>query len=163
LGDAPTAIATGREAVAWFEGRLHRADQGRAMVNLGAAFAAAGDYPQAREFLCSGVQALRGLDFTYWAFDHLAALAAATGDVRWAARWMGYADAGYARHRAGRRLVNEARAHDAAMEILSARLGPEELNELMDQGASAEEEDMLISVSTLDLHHRQWAGSASGS
>lgn len=151
LGDTTTAIAAGHEAVAWFEGRLNLADRGRAMVNLGAAYAATGDYARAREFLCRGVHALRAQDFTYWAFDHLALLAATNGEVRWAARWIGYADAGYARHRAGRRLVNEARARDAALEVLSRSLTPAELNDLMEHGATTDESDMLVSVAVLDV------------
>jgi len=151
LGDTAMAISTGHEAVAWFEGRLHRAERGRAMVNLGAAYASRGEYGRAREFLAAGVGALRGQDFTYWVFDHLAFLAATSGEVRWAARWVGYADAGYARHRVGTRLVNEARAREAAMAVLSRSLGAEDLSSLMATGAAADEQHMLTSVAVLNL------------
>lgn len=150
LGDISAAIAMGHEAVTWFEGGRQRLDQGRAMVNLGAAYAARGDYTLARDFLCNGVQALRGQDFTYWAFDHLALLAATLGEARWAARWIGYADAGYSRHRAGRRLVNEDRSRRVALELISPSLNAVELCELMGIGAVADEQEMLDSVADLN-------------
>jgi predicted ATPase/DNA-binding winged helix-turn-helix (wHTH) protein len=158
LGDVALAISTGHEAVSWFEGRLHQAERGRAMVNLGAAYAARGSRDQARHLLAAGVHALGGQDFTYWAFDHLAALAAASGEHRWAARWVGYADAGYARHHVGRRLVNEARARDLVMPILAHSLGAEELGQLMESGSAAEEQFMLASVAVLDVRASALAG-----
>jgi predicted ATPase/DNA-binding winged helix-turn-helix (wHTH) protein len=143
LGDTADAIAAGEEAVRRLQGRWHREDLGRALANLGAAQAAAGAPERAWPLLVQALQALRGLDYGWWVFDHLAALAVAQSRLDDAARWIGHADAGYQRHRNGRRLHNEAQARAAAMAQLRRALPPARLDALQAEGARASEDTLL--------------------
>ena len=152
-GDTVQAIAMGQECVARLQGGQHRADLGRAMANLGAAWFACGDLEHASACWANALEALRGLDFSYWVFDHIALLAIAEGRADAAAQMIGYADAGYARLRKGQRVQNEQRAFDRAMAHLRARYAQDELDELMSIGVDASEDDMAslaLRLATVD-------------
>ena len=124
------------------EGGLHRVDLGRAHANLAAARFASGDVDRARSDWERALGELRGLDFSYWVFDHLALLAISRGHDDAAARMIGFADAGYARLSKGKRVQNEQRAHDAAMARLRGRFPAYELAALLLSGAVSSEEEM---------------------
>ena len=141
-GDAVQAIALGEECIAMLEGGLHRVDLGRAHANLAAARFATGDVDRARSDWERALGELRGLDFSYWVFDHLALLAISRGHDDAAARMIGFADAGYARLSKGKRVQNEQRAHDAAMARLRGRFPAYELAALLLSGAVSSEEEM---------------------
>ena len=143
LGDIDAAIAVGEESAARLQGRHHRDDLGRALANLGAAWFARGDLRAARSCWERALHELRGLDFSYWVFDHVAALAIAEGREDCAAQMIGYADAGYARLRKGRRVQNEQRAHARAMVLLTAHFDAAELATLLSVGADATEDDVI--------------------
>lgn len=143
LGEVDEAIAVGEAAVARLEGRQHRADLGRALANLGAARLARGDLDAARSDWTRALDELRGLDFSYWVFDHLALLAIAQQRDDCAALLVGQADAGYARMGKRKRVQNEQRAHERAMRHLTARLGPVALARKLAAGADAAEEDLI--------------------
>ena len=124
------------------DGRLHRVDLGRAHANLAAARFARGDVDRARRDWQRALEELRGLDFSYWVFDHLALLAILQGRDDAAARMIGFADAGYARLSKGRRVQNEQRAHDSAMARLRGRFPADELAALLSAGVASSEEEM---------------------
>ena len=142
-GDVDGAIAIGTESVARLEGRQHRDDHGRALANLGAAWLARGDLVAARDCWSRALDELRGLDFSYWVFDHLALLAIAQGRDDCAAQLVGYADAGYARLGKGCRVQNEQRAHARAMAHLAARCDAGTLARLLTIGAGAAEDEVI--------------------
>ena len=146
LGDVDDAIAIGEESAARLEGRHHRDDHGRALANLGAAWFARGDLEAARSCWELALDELRGLDFSYWVFDHIASLAIAEGREDSAAQMIGYANAGYARLRKGKRVQNEQRAHANAMAHLAARFDAAELATLLSVGAAAAEADVMALV-----------------
>jgi predicted ATPase/DNA-binding winged helix-turn-helix (wHTH) protein len=146
LGDLAAALETGARAVARFGGHRHRGARGRALANLGAAQAQAGQAALAYALLVEAVHELRGLDFSYWVFDHLAGLALERGQAAQAARWLGFADAGYARHRGGRRLHNEARVHAATLARLRTCLAPSDLAAALKAGAAAREDELLAGL-----------------
>ena len=143
LGDVDDAIAIGEESAARLEGRNHRDDHGRALANLGAAWLAHGELEAARSCWERALDELRGLDFSYWVFDHIAALAIAEGREDCAAQMIGYADAGYSRLRKGKRVQNEQRAHATAMAHLAARFDVAELASILSVGANAAEDDVI--------------------
>ena len=143
IGDVDGAIAVGSESVARLQGRAHRIDLGRALANLGAAWFERGDRFSARECWSRSMEALRGLDFSYWVFDHLALLAISEGRSASAACMVGYADAGYSRLKKGRRVQNEERSYLRVLAHLEASYDGEELGTLMFEGANASEEEMI--------------------
>lgn len=143
VGDVAAALALGEQAVRRFQGGWNREDHGRSLANLGAAQAAAGRPDEAAQSLVASLRHLRGIDFSYWVFDHLAPLALAQGCDEAAAHMVGYADAGYRRHRQGRRLHNEAASHAAAMAELRARLPQRVLERALRQGAGTPEDDAI--------------------
>jgi predicted ATPase/DNA-binding winged helix-turn-helix (wHTH) protein len=143
VGDSDGAIAFGTESVERLQGGLHRDDFGRALANLGAAWFAHGDLSLARGYWSRALDELRGLDFSYWVFDHIALLAIAEGRDNCAAQMIGYADSGYARLQKGRRVQNEQRSHMAAMAHLESRYRVGELATLMLEGANASEEEVI--------------------
>lgn len=145
-GDLQAAIAVGNEAVERLEGGSHRNDLGRSLANLGAAWFAHGDLGAARDCWARALHELRGLDFTYWVFDHVALLAIAEGRDECAARLIGYADAGYARLHKGRRVQNEQRSHTLAMTHLESRYRGEILAIMMFEGANASEDDVIAAA-----------------
>ncbi len=140
--DAEQAIATGRECLARLQGGLHRNDLGRALANLAAAWFARGDLDQAASHWEQALQELRGLDFSYWVFEHIALLAIAQGRDADAARMLGYADFRYAQLHKGKRVQNEQRAHDQAMAHLRSRYSVDALTQLLAAGADATEDNM---------------------
>ena len=143
MDDVDGAMTIGAESVARLEGRQHRGDHGRALANLGAAWLARGDLVAARDCWSRALHELRGLDFSYWVFDHLALLALAQGRDDCAARLVGYADAGYARLGKGKRVQNEQRAHARAMAHLSLHYDAGRLAALLSAGASASEDEVI--------------------
>ena len=142
-GDVGQAITVGQACVARLRADLHRDDLGRALANLGAAWFARGDLDQARDCWAGALEALRGLDFSYWVFDHIALLAIAEGRDDDAARMLGYAEAGYARLRKGRRVQNEQRARDRALAVLRSRVKATELAAWLAAGAKACEQEIV--------------------
>jgi predicted ATPase/DNA-binding winged helix-turn-helix (wHTH) protein len=146
VGDVEGSIAIGNESVERLRGGSHRVDFGRALANLGAAWFARGELAVARDCWARALDELRGLDFTYWVFDHVALLAIAEGRDECAARLVGYADAGYARLNKGRRVQNEQRARMRAMAHLESRYEGEALSTLMLEGASASEEEVIAAA-----------------
>ena len=143
VGDAEGAVAVGTESVARLQGGAHRSDLGRALANLGTAWFARSDLGAARDCWERALQELRGLDFSYWVFDHLALLAIAEGRDAAAARLVGHADAGYARFGKGRRVQNEQRARMQAMAHLESRFGGDALSGLMREGRDASEDEAI--------------------
>ena len=143
LGDVDSAITIGEESAARLEGRHHRDDHGRVLANLGAAWFARGELETARSCWERALDELRGLDFSYWVFDHIAALAIAEGREDCAAQMIGYANAGYARLHKGKRVQNEQRAHGYAMAHLASHLDAAELATLLSVGATAAEDDVM--------------------
>jgi predicted ATPase len=143
LDDTAAALATGTRALAALADFRHRDLHGHALANLGAAQARAGQGAAAWVSLLQAVRQLQGLDFSWWVFDHLAERAAAQGRWQLAARCLGFADAGYARHRAGRRLRNEALAHAQAWALLGAQWPAPERAAALAEGAAANEALML--------------------
>ena len=95
------------------------------------------------------MEELRGHDFSYWIFDHIALLAITEGRDDAAAQMVGYADAGYARLHKGRRVQNEQRARDRALAHLSARYTADELAALLATGADSCEDDMVVGFSSM--------------
>ena len=146
VDDVEGSIAIGNESVARLQGSSHRVDLGRALANLGAAWFARGELEVARSCWARALGELRGLDFTYWVFDHVALLAIAEGRDECAARLIGYADAGYARLNKGRRVQNEQRARERAIARLESRYSAEALAILMLEGANASEEEALATA-----------------
>ena len=142
-GSVAQAIEVGEECVARLQGGPHRDDLGRALANLGAARFACGDLARARACWAGALEELRGLNFSYWVFDHIALLAIAEGRDTDAARMIGYADAGYERLRKGGRVQNEQRAHDRAMAHLRSQLSAEDLAAWLSAGANASEHVMV--------------------
>ncbi len=142
-GDIGQSIAFGQECVVRLQGGLHRDDLGRALANLGAAWFAGGEPEQARGCWARALDELRGLDFSYWVFDHIALLAIAEGRDDAAARMLGYAEAGYARLQKGRRVQNEQGARDRAVAILRSRFRATELAALLSAGADASEQQVM--------------------
>ena len=143
LGEVDDAIVIGEESAARLEGRNHRDDHGRALANLGAAWLARGELEAARSCWERALDELRGLDFSYWVFDHIAALAIAEGREDCAAQMIGHANAGYARLRKGKRVQNEQRAHARAMAHLASHFESGELATLLSVGADAAEDDVI--------------------
>ena len=143
LGDIDGALAIGAETVARLEGRQHPDDLGRALANLGAAWFARGELESARDCWARALDELRGLDFSYWVFDHIALLAIEDGREDCAAQLIGYADAGYARLGKGKRVQNEQRAYARAMARLSTQLDAGELARLLSAGAEACEDEVI--------------------
>jgi hypothetical protein len=143
VGDLAGAIIIGNESVQRLKGGLHRDDFGRALANLGAAWFARGELVLARDCWSSALTELRGLDFTYWVFDHIALLAIAEGRDRCAAQLIGYADAGYTRLQKGRRVQNEQRSYVHAMAHLESKYRNDELAVMMFEGANASEDDVI--------------------
>jgi predicted ATPase/DNA-binding winged helix-turn-helix (wHTH) protein len=143
VGDLEGAIAVGNESVERLQGGLHRVDFGRALANLGAAWFARGEREVAKGCWALALDELRGLDFTYWVFDHLALLAIAEGRDACAAQLIGYADAGYARLQKGRRVQNEQRSYAQAMAHLESQYRREQLASLMFEGANASEDEVI--------------------
>ena len=154
VGDLEGAIVFGNESVERLKGGLHRDDFGRALANLGAAWFARGELDLARGCWSRALDELRGLDFTYWVFDHVALLAIAEGRDSCAAQLIGYADAGYARLQKGRRVQNEQRSHMRAMAHLESQYRGEELATLMFEGANASEDEVIAAAlsSTPGVH-----------
>lgn len=146
VGDIDGAIAVGAESVDRLQGGTHRADLGRALANLGTAWFARGEPDAARDCWARALHELRGLDFSYWVFDHVALLAIAEGRDASAARLIGYADAGYARFGKGKRVQNEQRARTRAMAHLEARFGSDALALLMLEGAHASEDETIAAA-----------------
>ena len=146
VGDVEGSIAIGNESVERLEGGAHRVDLGRALANLGAAWFTHGELDVARDCWARALDELRGLDFTYWVFDHVALLAITEGRHECAARLVGYADAGYARLNKGRRVQNEQRSRARAMAQLSSRYRSEELATLMLEGANASEDEVIATA-----------------
>jgi predicted ATPase/DNA-binding winged helix-turn-helix (wHTH) protein/tetratricopeptide (TPR) repeat protein len=149
VGDLEGAIVVGNESVQRLKGGLHRDDFGRALANLGAAWFARGELVLARDCWSRALAELRGLDFTYWVFDHIALLAIAEGRDRCAAQLIGYADAGYARLQKGRRVQNEQRSHTRAMAYLESKYGNDDLATTMFEGANASEVDVIAMAMAL--------------
>ena len=146
LGDLDRSIAIGNETVERLQGGAHRVELGRALANLGAVWIARGEVDAARECWARALDELRGLDFTYWVFDHIALLAIAEGRDACAARLAGYANAGYARLNKGRRVQNEERARVQVTAHLQARFSAEALATLMHEGANSSEEQTIASA-----------------
>ncbi len=146
VGDHESAIAVGSEAAERLQGGLHSVDFGRALANLGAAWFARGKRDVARGCWARALEELRGLDFTYWVFDHLALLAIAEGRDACAAQLIGYADAGYARLQKGRRVQNEQRCYTQAMAHLESQYRREQLASLMFEGANASEDEVIAAA-----------------
>jgi len=146
VGDIDGAIAIGIESVERLQGGAHRGDLGRALANLGTAWFARSELEAARDCWARALHELRGLDFSYWVFDHLALQAIADGRDACAARLLGYADAGYARFGKGKRVQNEQRARTRAMAHLETRFGGDELAILMLEGAHASEDETIASA-----------------
>lgn len=146
VGDVEGAISVGNESVGRLQGRSHRDDLGRALANLGAAWFAQGEMDRARDCWTRALHELRGLDFTYWVFDHIALLAIAEGRDECAAQLIGYADAGYARLSKGKRVQNEERSRLRAMAHLESRYGAEELGSLIAEGGDASEEEAIAAA-----------------
>ncbi len=142
LDDVDGAVAIGVESVARLDGRQHRDDHGRALANLGAAWLARGNLEAARDCWTRALDELRGLDFSYWVFDHIALLAIVERREDCAARLIGYADAGYARLGKGKRVQNEQRAHARAMAHLAAHFDASVLEWLLSAGARASEDEV---------------------
>lgn len=146
VGDIDGAIAVGAESVERLQGGTHRADLGRALANLGTAWFARAEQEAARDCWSRALHELRGLDFSYWVFDHIALLAIAEGRDACAARLIGHADAGYARFGKGKRVQNEERARTRAMAHLEARFGRDALTMLMREGANASEDEAIAAA-----------------
>lgn len=146
VGDIDASITTGNETVERLQGGAHQVDLGRALANLGAAWFARGEQEAARSCWASALEELRGADFTYWVFDHLALLAIAEGRDDCAARLVGYADAGYARLHKGKRVQNEEHARAQTAAHLEARYRPDEIAMWMLEGANASEDETIASA-----------------
>ncbi|MCE9660067.1 MAG: helix-turn-helix transcriptional regulator [Burkholderiales bacterium] len=146
LGDVEGAITIGNESVERLRDGSHRVDLGRALANLGAAWFARGELAVARSCWAQALEELQGLDFTYWVFDHIALLAIAEARDDVAARLLGYAEAGYARLNKGRRVQNEQRSRQRALDHLASRYSAEALAILMLEGASASEEEAIAAA-----------------
>jgi predicted ATPase/DNA-binding winged helix-turn-helix (wHTH) protein len=143
IDDVEGAITVGNESVARLKGGSHRIDRGRALANLGAAWFAYGELGLARDCWSRSLDDLRGMDFTYWVFDHLALLAITEGREGTAAQLIGYADAGYSRLSKGKRAQNEQRSYMKAMAHLEAQYRGEDLASMMFEGASASEDEVI--------------------
>jgi tetratricopeptide (TPR) repeat protein len=149
VGDPEGAIAVGNESVQRLKGGVHRDDYGRALANLGAAWFARGDLVLARDCWSLALDELRGLDFTYWVFDHIALLAIVEGRNRCAAQLIGYADGGYARLQKGRRVQNEQQSYLRARAHLESHYHNDELAIMMLEGANASEAEVIAMAKAL--------------
>jgi predicted ATPase/DNA-binding winged helix-turn-helix (wHTH) protein len=114
---------------------------GRALANLGAAHLAARDVDQAKSCLVESLGLLRSHDFSFWVYDHLAELAVHEGRFQDAAVALGFANAGYTRLCKGRRMHNEQRARDRALQAIHRNLPQAVVEALVAQGDAAREED----------------------
>lgn len=155
-GDIDEALAIGTDCEARLEGRQYPVDLGRALANLGTAWFACGELASARACWSRALDELRGLDFSYWVFDHIALLAIEDGRDDSAAQVIGYADAGYARLGKGKRVQNEQRAHARAMAHLSKQVDPSELVRLLSAGAATCEDEVIA----IALRHATAVGRA---
>jgi len=141
--DVEGAIALGEQCVARLECRPFRDDLGRACANLGAAWLVRGEHERARACLERALDELRGSDFSYWVFDHVAVLAVAQTRDEAAAKMIGHADAGYTRLRKHGRVQNEQRSRDLVWAQLSARHCASELEDWLALGSAADEDEMV--------------------
>jgi predicted ATPase/DNA-binding CsgD family transcriptional regulator len=110
---------------------------------------ALGRLQDARESACAGLRCARGERNewnTYVALQHLALLKAISGEVRSAARVVGYVNAQYERL-ALEREATEKWAYERLLEEIHRRLSPPEFDELLAEG-SAWSEDMAVDAAS---------------
>lgn len=115
-------------------GARHAQSLARAQLNLGAAWLAIGDAPQARAALQAGWPEAARFDLQAFYADHLALLAALEGRPRTAALLTGHAQARYERLQDARQR-NEALAVERARRLACASLTDAEFEQLQADGA----------------------------
>jgi len=141
LGDLDAALARFREAIALIRKApvLAKDMLGLGLTNLAGVHVERGELTQALTAAREGLPLRRATDFV-GAMDHLALRAALAGTAATAARIAGYADGRCAAKKVSRQ-TNEARARDRLQALLSQSLSPDELRQLLIEGAALSEDE----------------------
>ena len=141
LGDLDAALARFREAIALIrKAPLHPKDMlGFGLTNLAGVHVERGELAEALTAAREGLPLRRATDFV-GAMDHLALRAGLAATVATAARIAGYADRVCAEKKVSRQ-TNEARARDRLQALLSQMLPPDELKQLLTEGAALSEDE----------------------
>jgi predicted ATPase/DNA-binding winged helix-turn-helix (wHTH) protein len=142
LGDLDAALAGFRETVA-LQRKLPlttRVALGRSLTNLAGVLTERGELDDALAAAREGLPLLKDADYAWGALDYLALRAALTGKLASATCLAGFADSTYAAKESPRQ-PNEARARERLQTILREKLGPEELERLLAEGAQMTEDE----------------------
>jgi tetratricopeptide (TPR) repeat protein len=141
LGDLDAALARFREAIALIRKApaLPKDMLGFGLTNLAGVHVERGELAPALAAAREGLPLRRATDFV-GAMDHLALRTALAGNVATAARIVGYADGVCAAKEASRQ-PNEARARNRLQALLCQSLSPDELKQLLIEGATLSEDE----------------------
>lgn len=141
-GDLSAAVASMHEAVARVRSSpvSNRTLLGQVLANLGGVLIEQGEIDEALVTLREAMPMVREGGWFFRFGDHLALRLVKAGRADAAARLLGYTDAEHARFEANRQ-VNEARAHESVLAILSAAMAPAELAQRMAEGAKLTEDE----------------------
>jgi predicted ATPase/DNA-binding winged helix-turn-helix (wHTH) protein len=141
LGDLDAALAGFREAIALIRKApaLPKDMLGFGLTNLAGVHVERGELAEALTAAREGLPLRRATDFI-GAMDHLALRAALAGTVATAARIAGFTDALCAAKRASRQ-TNEARARNRLQALLCQSLSPDDLGQLLTEGAALSEDE----------------------
>jgi predicted ATPase/DNA-binding winged helix-turn-helix (wHTH) protein len=141
LGDLDSAVARFREAIALIRKApaLPKDMLGFGLTNLAGVLVERGELAEAHTAAREGLPLRRETDFV-GAMDHLALRAALAGNAAAAARIAGYADRTYAAKEVSRQ-TNEARARNRLQALLCQNLPPDELKQLLTEGATLSEDE----------------------
>jgi predicted ATPase len=140
-GNYGSAVDYGREALAYFRVR-HPANACIVLCNLAAYSLALDRIDDARTFAREGLEMARGQhapDLVSLAVQHLASVAVACGEAERAVRLLGYVDAQFAKLGVHRD-TSELFTYDRLRQSLAGSFGAEQIQVLLDDGASLDEE-----------------------
>jgi predicted ATPase len=150
-GDLEGALAGVREAAAIF--RERNADSGLciSVLNAAAYLITLGRFDEAWTAAREGLELSLRSDSSMsaaWAIEHLAHIAAETGESAQAARLLGYTDAAY--HQTGStRAPTEQNGYDHTRELVRVALSEERIRELTAEGAALDQDAAAVDAMTI--------------
>jgi predicted ATPase/DNA-binding winged helix-turn-helix (wHTH) protein/exonuclease VII small subunit len=142
LGDLDAALAGFRETAALLRKTplTSKGTPGMCLTNLAGVYTERGELDEALAAAREGLPRLKDIGCAWIGMDHVALRAALAGKLANAARLAGYVDSTYTAKESSRG-SNEARARDRLHFLLRDRLAPEELNHLLADGATINEDE----------------------
>jgi predicted ATPase/DNA-binding winged helix-turn-helix (wHTH) protein len=140
LGDLDAAVVMLRETAAKYREAHDKRNLARTLANLAGVLTELGDIDAALATLSEGLPLLRVQGYAWYFFDHVALRSALAGRIATAARLTAFVDATYAAKQTTRE-PNEARVRERLHAMLRAKLAPAELQRLLAQGATLDEDE----------------------